>query len=86
MPRDPKTPFPFHSVSNGEWCPPPPSKLQRASADDEVSGALEFKEEEIARCEGLELPLSAGLPEVDFFDPVLFSEELEPVEIGDADV
>jgi predicted TIM-barrel fold metal-dependent hydrolase len=31
MPRDPKTPFPFHSVSNGEWCPPPPSKLQRAA-------------------------------------------------------
>ncbi len=35
MPRKtdtPETPFPFHSVSNGEWCPPPPSKQQRAAA------------------------------------------------------
>ncbi|MEE2674449.1 MAG: amidohydrolase family protein [Myxococcota bacterium] len=35
MPRDtdtPETPFPFHSVSNGEWCPPAPNAKQRAAA------------------------------------------------------
>jgi len=28
----PETPFPFHSVSNGEWSPPPPSRQQREAA------------------------------------------------------
>ena len=28
----PETPFPFHSVSNGEWEPPAPSRKQRAAA------------------------------------------------------
>ena len=28
----PETPFPFHSVSNGEWNPPSPSRKQRAAA------------------------------------------------------
>ncbi|MCS5636532.1 MAG: hypothetical protein NZ990_08435, partial [Myxococcota bacterium] len=28
----PQTPFPFHSVSNGEWKPPLPSREQRAAA------------------------------------------------------
>jgi len=27
----PPTPFPFHAVSNGEWCPPAPTRLQRAA-------------------------------------------------------
>ncbi len=32
VPDLPETPFPFHAVSNGEWCPPAPSLLQRKAA------------------------------------------------------
>ena len=51
-----------------------------ASADYEVTGAVEFEQEDLAGCERLELTRTARLPEVHLFETGLASKKLEPID------
>jgi hypothetical protein len=52
-----------------------------AAAHDEVLGAVQLEEEELAGLKGAELVVAAGLLEVDFVELRAVAEEVEPVAI-----
>jgi hypothetical protein len=57
-----------------------------AAPNNEVAGAVELEEEQVARSKSLELSRSARLPEVDLFQAGLAAEKFEPVEVCYANV
>jgi hypothetical protein len=58
---------------------------EEPATDDVVIGTVQFEEERLAHLESPELLLSAGLPKIDFVEPVQARQEVEPITIRNSD-
>jgi hypothetical protein len=58
---------------------------EKAAADNVIVGAVQLEEERLADLESAQLLLPAGLPKVDFVEPIQASQEIEPITIRDSD-
>jgi hypothetical protein len=71
----------FFSVARGQ----DGEVAEKPATDDVVIRTVQFEEERFADLESPELLLSAGLPEIDFVEPVQAGQEVEPVTIRGSD-
>ena len=58
---------------------------EEPATDDAVIGTVQFEEEWFADLKSAELLLPAGLPEIDFVEPVQAGQKVEPITIRDSD-